>query len=252
METQTMTGTAPEHDPVAGASTRLINIDNGGTLTDVCVIAGDEVLYTKTLTTPFDLSSCLFDGLTKASAVVYGTERLAALLQTTGYIRYSTTQGTNALVQRKGPRLGLLVADPAVYARLAETRRAAVNCSPRSSATGARPSTIESDDEALSAQLVRQINDLASRGASRVVVSVGGEDGASTSRRGSSDCCCGCIPGTCSARSRCCSRGSSRPTETTCAAPGRACSTRFCIRRWSGFCSAPRTGSADTERAVRC
>jgi hypothetical protein len=45
------------------------------------VIAGDEVLYTKTLTTPFDLSSCLFDGLTKASAVVYGEDRLAALLQ---------------------------------------------------------------------------------------------------------------------------------------------------------------------------
>src|SRR5882757_4967848 len=101
--------------------TRLINIDNGGTLTDVCVIDGDDVRYTKTLTTPFDLSSCLFDGLTKASSVVYGEERLATLLQTTDYIRYSTTQGTNALVQREGPRLGLLVSDPTVYARLAET-----------------------------------------------------------------------------------------------------------------------------------
>jgi N-methylhydantoinase A len=182
METQTMTGTAPEHDPVAGASTRLINIDNGGTLTDVCVIAGDEVLYTKTLTTPFDLSSCLFDGLTKASAVVYGTERLAALLQTTGYIRYSTTQGTNALVQRKGPRLGLLISDPAVYAGLAET---AEQRDLLAALVGDRYAAvdIESDDEALSSQLVRQINDLASRGASRVVVSVGGEDGASTEAR---------------------------------------------------------------------
>jgi N-methylhydantoinase A len=182
METQTMTGTAPEHDPVAGASTRLINIDNGGTLTDVCVIAGDEVLYTKTLTTPFDLSSCLFDGLTKASAVVYGTERLAALLQTTGYIRYSTTQGTNALVQRKGPRLGLLISDPAVYARLAET---AEQRELLAALVGDRYAAvdIESDDEALSAQLVRQVNDLASRGASRVVVSVGGEDGANVEAR---------------------------------------------------------------------
>jgi len=89
--------------------TRLINIDNGGTLTDICVIDGDDVAYTKTLTTPFDLSRCLFDGLTKASAVVYGEERLAPLLQTTDYIRYSTTQGANALVQRKGRALGLLV-----------------------------------------------------------------------------------------------------------------------------------------------
>jgi len=32
--------------------TRLINIDNGGTLTDVCVADGDGVRYTKTLTTP--------------------------------------------------------------------------------------------------------------------------------------------------------------------------------------------------------
>jgi N-methylhydantoinase A len=182
METQTMTGTAPPSESVAGAGTRLINIDNGGTLTDVCVIAGDEVLYTKTLTTPFDLSSCLFEGLTKASAVVYGSERLASLLQTTGYIRYSTTQGTNALVQRKGPRLGLLVADPTVYARLAET---AEQHELLAALVGDRYAAvdIEADDQALSAQLVRQINDLASRGASRVVVSVGGDDGASTEAR---------------------------------------------------------------------
>jgi hypothetical protein len=43
---------------------------------------------------------------------------------------------------------------------------------------------------------------------------------ARASRRGSSDCCSGSIPGTCSARFRFCSPGSSRPTETTCAAPG--------------------------------
>jgi hypothetical protein len=178
MQTQTMT----EHDAGAGASTRLINIDNGGTLTDVCVIAGDEVLYTKTLTTPFDLSSCLFDGLTKASAVVYGEDRLAALLQTTGHIRYSTTQGTNALVQRKGPRLGLLVSDPAVYVRLAET---AEQRELLAALVGDRCAVvaIEPDDQVLSAQLVRQINDLASRGASRVVVSVGGEEGASIEAR---------------------------------------------------------------------
>jgi N-methylhydantoinase A/oxoprolinase/acetone carboxylase beta subunit len=38
--------------------TRLINIDNGGTLTDFCLIGG-EVRYTKALTTPCDLSRCL-------------------------------------------------------------------------------------------------------------------------------------------------------------------------------------------------
>src|ERR1700751_1494669 len=92
--------------------TRLINIDNGGTLTDICVVDGEEGRYTKTLTTPFDLSRCLFDGLAKASALLYGEERMPSLLQSTDYIRYSTTQGTNALVQRKGPRLGLLDTEP--------------------------------------------------------------------------------------------------------------------------------------------
>ena len=50
----------------------LVNIDNGGTLTDICVSEGDAVWRTKTLTTPFDLSKCLMDGLKKASAVVFG------------------------------------------------------------------------------------------------------------------------------------------------------------------------------------
>ena len=84
---------------------RLVNIDNGGTLTDICVMDGDNVIRTKTLTTPHDLSQCLFDGLRKASVAIYGNEDPEALLLSTAAIRYSTTQGTNALVERKGPRL---------------------------------------------------------------------------------------------------------------------------------------------------
>ena len=64
--------------------TRLINIDNGGTLTDFCLVDDDEVRYTKTLTTPYDLSRCLFDGLTKVSELAYSEPQLAALLQSTG------------------------------------------------------------------------------------------------------------------------------------------------------------------------
>ena len=36
---------------------------NGGTTTGFCLVEGGEVRYTKTLTTPYDLSRCLFDGL---------------------------------------------------------------------------------------------------------------------------------------------------------------------------------------------
>src|SRR5438132_14190840 len=104
---------------------RLINIDNGGTLTDICVWDGTDFTYTKTLTTPFDLSKCLFDGMTKASANVFGEADLEALLHSTKHIRYSTTQGTNALVERKGPRIGLVTDDPAVAEEMRSTEQEA-------------------------------------------------------------------------------------------------------------------------------
>jgi N-methylhydantoinase A/oxoprolinase/acetone carboxylase beta subunit len=157
--------------------TRLINIDNGGTLTDFCLVDGDEVRYTKTLTTPFDLSRCLFDGLAKVSELAYGQERLAALLQATDCIRYSTTQGTNALVQRAGPQLGLLVTDPTLVEGLAATR---AQEDLLAALVGDRWGVIGLDggDEALSRDLLARVNDLCARGARRLVVVVSGADGA--------------------------------------------------------------------------
>jgi N-methylhydantoinase A/oxoprolinase/acetone carboxylase beta subunit len=67
---------------------QVINIDNGGTFTDICVVAGGRVSYTKTLTTPFDLSQCLFEGLAKAARLKgNGESSIAKLLQATEYIR---------------------------------------------------------------------------------------------------------------------------------------------------------------------
>ncbi len=162
--------------------TRLINIDNGGTLTDVCIVDGDSIRYTKTLTTPFDLSRCLFDGLAKASRLAYGEEQLGALLQATDYIRYSTTQGTNALVQRQGPRLGLLAADSTLVEGLAAT---AEEEDLLSALVGDRYAVIDvtADDETLAAQLVARVNELAAAGASRLVVSIGGAEGAAQEKR---------------------------------------------------------------------
>jgi len=97
---------------------RLINIDNGGTLTDIVVGSGTDFTFTKTLTTPVDLSQCLFDGMTKASAELYGEPNLAKLLHSTRHIRYSSTQGTNALIERDGPLIGLITDDPALVDEL--------------------------------------------------------------------------------------------------------------------------------------
>jgi N-methylhydantoinase A len=162
--------------------TRLINIDNGGTLTDFCLVDGGEVRYTKTLTTPYDLSRCLFDGLGKVSELVYGDPQLVALLQSTDYVRYSTTQGTNALVQRAGPRLGLLLTDPALVDGLAATP---AQKDLLSALVGDRWAVISlgNDDEALGHELVARVNDLSARGAGRLVVAVSGPDGAGPEAR---------------------------------------------------------------------
>jgi N-methylhydantoinase A/oxoprolinase/acetone carboxylase beta subunit len=47
---------------------RLINIDNDGTLTDICVWDRTAFTFTKTLTTPFGLSQCLFDPMSFGAA----------------------------------------------------------------------------------------------------------------------------------------------------------------------------------------
>ncbi|MFG2022244.1 hydantoinase/oxoprolinase family protein [Streptomyces sp. NPDC048825] len=155
---------------------RLINIDNGGTLTDICVWDGQDFTYTKTLTTPFDLSKCLFDGITKASEAVYGAADIEALLHSTRHIRYSTTQGTNALVERKGPRIGLITDDPAVVEELRSTESEA---SLFDDLIGTRVATVDphADEESLSFDLVQRVNKLTTDGAARIVVAVGDSDG---------------------------------------------------------------------------
>jgi N-methylhydantoinase A len=159
---------------------RLINIDNGGTLTDICVWDGTEFTFTKTLTTPFDLSQCLFDGITKASTEIYGQPSLPELLHSTKHIRYSTTQGTNALVERKGPRIGLITDDIAV---LDELRGSAAERALFGDLVGDRIAAIdvELSDEELTAELVRQVNKLTTDGAARLVVAAG--DGAGGAER---------------------------------------------------------------------
>lgn len=156
-------------------SNRLINIDNGGTLTDFCVIDADQTYRTKSVTTPYDLSKCLFDGLRKVSRQIYGEEDLQSLLLSADHIRYSTTQGTNSLVERKGPRLGLVVgggidaeqlrSDNSLFADLVGERVVSLPGS--------------CDNEAGEAAAVKAVSELLSTGANRIVVAMGGATGSS-------------------------------------------------------------------------
>jgi len=155
---------------------RSINIENGGTLTDICVWDGTEFTVTKTLTTPFDLRR-FFDGITTASAVIYGRPALSELLHSTKHIRCSTTQGTNALVERRGTRIGLITDDAVV----GELRGSAAERAVVDDLVGDRVAAIdvELSDKELTGELVRQVNRLTTDGAARLVVAAAnGVDGA--------------------------------------------------------------------------
>src|SRR5262249_44675216 len=87
-----------------------IGIDVGGTFTDlVAVDAGGMTTLAKVPSTPEDPSRGVLDGLT-ALADRLGLDR-AALLTQTDRIVHGTTVATNALLEHKGARLGLLTTE---------------------------------------------------------------------------------------------------------------------------------------------
>ncbi len=152
----------------------LVSIDNGGTLTDACVIYGSKVFHAKTLTTPHDLTKCFTEVLKEAARKIYGEPRLGALLEEVDYIRYSTTQGTNAVVQRIGPRIGLILAKgskPAALLRNDDEKELfGVMVGDRIGMLD-----LKLQGEALEANITTVINQLISKGANRIVVSFGGD-----------------------------------------------------------------------------
>lgn len=153
----------------------LINIDNGGTLTDICVWDGEKLTFTKTLTTPQDLSECLFTGVEKASAALYGAPDLQRLLHATQHLRYSTTQGTNALVERRGPMIGVLTTLPELAARMQATD---AERDLFTGLLGGRVLTVDldADDESVDFDVAQKVNRLTTLGAARVVVAGGSTD----------------------------------------------------------------------------
>lgn len=85
---------------------KSLDIDVGGTFTDCVLFVDDTFTQLKVPTTAYDLSVGFLaglDGLAEKSGVS-ATELLAEL----DVIRYSTTVALNALIQRSGPRLGVI------------------------------------------------------------------------------------------------------------------------------------------------
>src|SRR4051812_28948423 len=84
-----------------------IGTDIGGTFTDMVVIEPTTgVRVFKTPTTPADRRLGVIEGFERAAAA-YGVS-LEEFCRTSGYFAHGTTGGTNALIERKGERTGLL------------------------------------------------------------------------------------------------------------------------------------------------
>jgi N-methylhydantoinase A len=85
---------------------RRVSVDIGGTFTDCFVAWDNRYIESKALTTHQNLALGFNEALKNACGELDLTER--EVLSQVDSVRYATTLGTNALIQRKGPRLGLL------------------------------------------------------------------------------------------------------------------------------------------------
>lgn len=86
-----------------------IDIDVGGTFTDLVLNFDGRTLIKKVPTTPYDLSVC-FSKVIEEGATSLGI-KMEQLLPDIDMIRYSTTIAMNRLIERKGPRLGLITTE---------------------------------------------------------------------------------------------------------------------------------------------
>ena len=88
---------------------RSIDIDVGGTFTDMVLTYDERRVIAKSPTTPYDLSVCFLNVLEDGAAQL--DAGLETLLPDIEIMRYSTTVAMNRLIERRGPRLGFITTE---------------------------------------------------------------------------------------------------------------------------------------------
>jgi N-methylhydantoinase A len=86
---------------------KRISVDIGGTFTDCFFVWDDQYIEAKALTTHHNLALGFNEALDLACKRA-GLDR-GTVLETVDSVRYATTLGTNALIERKGPKVGAIV-----------------------------------------------------------------------------------------------------------------------------------------------
>ena len=86
-----------------------VEIDIGGTFTDCYARLDNREVWCKARTTPFDLSQGMSRAIDEAASHLSISKD--DLLSRAEVLRYSTTLAMNKLIERKGPRLGLIMTE---------------------------------------------------------------------------------------------------------------------------------------------
>lgn len=146
----------------------MVTIDNGSTFTDGCLLADGQLHAVKVLTTPYDLMRCFVD-VFRALAKTVGLASEGDLLRRVEEVRYSTTSGTNALLVRKGVRVGVIVG-PDGMKDLYGLR--SVNASLIDALVGDRIVAFDAQAGSVTDQILKTIRDLLAKGAQWIVVSL--------------------------------------------------------------------------------
>jgi len=88
---------------------KAIDIDVGGTFTDLVLTWDHRRVVAKAPTTPYDLSVGFLNVLNEGASQL--GMPLAQVLPQVEIVRYSTTVAMNRLIERKGPKLGLITTE---------------------------------------------------------------------------------------------------------------------------------------------
>ncbi|MCJ7797134.1 MAG: hydantoinase/oxoprolinase family protein, partial [Thermoleophilia bacterium] len=86
-----------------------IDIDAGGTFTDLVLRVDGDTVMKKAPTTQYDLSVCFLNVIEEGGREL--SMELDRLLPKIDLVRYSTTVAMNRLIERKGPALGLITTE---------------------------------------------------------------------------------------------------------------------------------------------
>jgi N-methylhydantoinase A/acetophenone carboxylase len=93
----------------ATTTRNTLDVDVGGTFTDMVVHYQGKPLTLKVPTTPYDLSVCFLDAVEEAARTLEVDPR--EFVSHIDLVRYSTTVAMNRLIERKGPRIGLITTE---------------------------------------------------------------------------------------------------------------------------------------------